>query len=1170
MEEARLLRAASLDDRYDLQHREVMLSGSQALVRLLLLQREVDRRAGLHTAGYVSGYRGSPLGGFDTALWKSAKALKTADVVFQPGVNEDLAATAIWGTQQLQQLGPARVDAVFALWYGKGPGVDRSGDAIKHGHYAGTHPLGGVLVVFGDDHPGKSSTIAHHSEQALAANNVPTLYPADVGEIVRFGLLGYALSRYSGCWVGMKVVNETVEQTTVVSLDLDALHIERPQRDDLLPSEGVHYRGVYSPGLDEAILLRHRLPLVHRFARANGVDRITLGASGRFGIVTAGKAHQDVIQALGYLGIDDQRAGQLGLAVYKVGLIWPLEPTGLRAFAQGRQELFFVEEKQAFVEPQAAACLYNDAARPRIVGKNDEHQQALLASDQQLEPIDVALAIASRLRANGLADAALEERVQSLRAYRSALTAIVADTGRRLPYFCSGCPHNTSTAVPDGSVAMAGIGCHGMAMWAKPRTLVSTQMGGEGLNWVGMHHFSKAGHVFQNLGDGTYYHSGLLAIRAAVASGANITYKILYNDAVAMTGGQPVDGPLSVGAMAQQVLHEGVKRVVVVSDQPAGYCTDSGLPSGVQVRHRDHLDEVQRELRDTAGCTVLIFEQTCAAEKRRRRKKGELIDPDKRLFINSAVCEGCGDCGVRSGCVSLDPKETALGRKRAINQASCNKDYSCANGFCPSFVGVRGGRLRRPSVTAIGDERLASVPVPERLPVPEAGFGLMIAGIGGTGVITVGAILAMAAHLEGMVPSVYDMTGLSQKNGAVYSHLRVAPAGGAVASPRLGLGDASLVLAFDLIAALGDESYRTLDGEKTCFLGNDRVAPTAAFVTQADARVDAGLLKSKVSAKLPPHRVHYADATRWATLLCGDPVGANLMMVGMAAQRGWLPMGVEAIERAIELNGVQVPLNLRAFRLGRLCVHDASAVEQAIHRCGDGAIASLEPAPESLADIVEHRSKLLTDYQDSRYAQRYRALVERAAEAEQGLAPGSDRLAKAVAVGFSKLLAYKDEYEVARLYSAPEFLAELRAEFEGDLRLSVYLAPPLFARKDPTTGHLVKREYGGWVLKAMRVLAKLKRLRGSPFDVFGYARERREERELVDEYEATLGRLLNQLRGDQLEAVVQLAQLPEQIRGYGHVKAVHLERMRAERARLLGQIEGVETGNSASGLSRRA
>ncbi len=1146
------LRQVSLDDRYQVTGEPVLLSGSQALVRLLLLQRELDRRAGLNTAGYVSGYRGSPLGGLDLALWKASRELAGANVVFSPGVNEDLAATAINGTQQLKIVKDPTVDGVFGMWYGKGPGVDRSGDPLKHGNYAGTHPNGGVLAVFGDDHPGKSSTVAHHSEQAMAAHSIPVLYPAHVGEFVEYGLLGYALSRYSGCWVGYKVVNETVEQTATVAFDVDAFRVERPDASDLSPPEGVHFRGSFAPLQDEIILMRHKLPRVRRFARANRIDRVSFGAGGRFGIVTAGKAHQDTLQALGYLGIDEARACALGVAVYKVGMIWPLEPDGLREFAAGRVELMFVEEKAAFVEPQAAAALYNDTARPRIVGKFDDAGTALLPQELTLEPIDIALAIAARLQANGIWDGALDERLAATRSYRGALLAVAGSGARRLPFFCSGCPHNTSTNVPAGSMAISGIGCHGMAIWAKPgTTLMGTQMGGEGMNWVGLAKFTRTPHMFQNLGDGTYFHSGLLAVRAAVAAGVNITYKILFNDAVAMTGGQPVDGPISPGAIAHQVLHEGVKKVVLVTDDPSRYDAAANLPVGVAVVHRDQLDAVQRELREIPGCTVIVYEQTCAAEKRRRRKRGVFPDPDQRMFINDAVCEGCGDCSVQSSCVSIEPLETPLGRKRRINQSTCNKDFSCVKGFCPSFVTVRGATPRRPKGVAVGGaaDPFAALPLPP-VAALDGGYGVMVAGIGGTGVITVGAVLAMAAHLERMSASAYDMTGLSQKNGAVYSHLRFAPGGTAIASQRIGLGEASLVLGFDMVAALGDESFRTLDTARSRFLGNERVQPTAAINFNPDDVVDTGLLQRKVREKVAPERIGYVDATGLATALCGDTIATNLFMVGVAAQRGWLPVSVAAIERAIELNAVQVELNKRAFSFGRLWVHDPTAVAALM---GRNAPAPTQAVPQRLGELVAARVALLTAWQDERHAQRYRALVDRVVEAERRAVPGSEALALAVARNFARLMAYKDEYEVARLYSDPAFLDRLRDEFDGEPRLSFNLAPPLFARKDPRTGHLLKREYGSWMLGAFRVLARLKFLRGGALDPFGRTAERRMERALIDEYESTIGGLLDRLGTDTIEDAVSIASLPDTVRGFGHVKLANVEKMRAQREALLAR-----------------
>ncbi len=1177
------LREVSLDDKFTLKQGRVLISGNQALVRLLLLRRELDRKLGLNTAGFVSGYRGSPLGGLDLALWAAKQRLDEAQVVFAPGVNEDLAATAVWGTQQLKQIQDPTVDGVFAMWYGKGPGVDRAGDPIKHGNYSGTHAHGGVLAVFGDDHPGKSSTIAHHSEQMMAGHSIPVLYPSGVGEFITFGLLGYELSRYSGCWVGMKVVNETIEQTATIDFDIAGFRVEKPDRADLMPPEGVNYRGGYAPLQDESILVRSKLPLAQRFARANRIDRVVLGdgtanatsdesSLTRFGLVTAGKAFQDTMQALRYLGIDDTRARALGIALYKVGMIWPLEPAGMTEFALGKDELFFVEEKAAFLEPQAAAVLYNLPRRPRIVGKTDENGASLVSLEMLLEPVDIAIALASRLKFNGIWDNDLEARLQATQSYRRALLAVSVSGVRRLPYFCSGCPHNTSTNVPQGSMAISGIGCHGMAIWAKPgTTIVGTQMGGEGMNWVGLHRFTKTKHMFQNLGDGTYYHSGLLAIRGAVASGANITYKILFNDAVAMTGGQPIDGPISVGEIAHQVLHEGVRKVMLVSDDPGRYDTTSGLPQGLKVVHRDELDRVQRELREIEGCTVMIYEQTCAAEKRRRRKRGKFADPEKRMFINESVCEGCGDCSTQSGCVSIEPKETTLGRKRRINQSNCNKDYSCVKGFCPSFVTVYGGQPKKPQAVSFNGEAAArlfdGLPTPAVAALQDGGFGVMISGIGGTGVITVGAVLAMAAHLEGRAASAYDMTGLSQKNGSVYSHLRIAETQAGICSQRLGLGEAGLVLGFDMVSALADESFRTIAAERSHFLANERIQPMATLNFNPDERVDTGLLQRKVREKLAEDRIAYVDATGIALALCGDSIATNLFMVGVAAQLGWLPVSIAAIERAIELNGIQIELNKRAFAFGRVWANDPARIRDLL-----GASA---PTPQTLAaqsfdEVFSERRKLLTEYQNSAYAQRYASLVQEVAQVEERLRPGRRELSICVARNAAKLMAYKDEYEVARLYSDPAFMARLKGEFDGELRLAFNLAPPMFAKRDPQTGHLLKREYGPWMFKAFGVLARFRFLRGGAFDLFGRTQERRTERALVNEYAQTIRELLPKLNARNFEAALKIAELPEKIRGFGHVKEKSVLAAAELRGQLLAEFAQADKVIKISEVQRAA
>ena len=1151
----------TLDEKYTKGEGRILINGTQALVRTLLLQRELDQRAGLNTAGFVSGYRGSPLGTFDMAMWRAKEHLERAQVTFQPGVNEELAATAIWGTQQLDNLPGARVDGVYGMWYGKGPGVDRCGDVFKHANHQGAHPRGGVLVVCGDDHPGKSSTVAHQSEQALSASLIPCLYPASVQEFIEFGLKGWALSRYSGLWVGFKVVNETIEQTCTVDLARPSICL--PDKGELAEA-ATSAMGYVPPIQREIAVRRKRLPLVHRFVRANGLDRKILGDDNApLGIVATGKAYQDVLQAFQLLGMDTGRAERLGIAVYKVGCIWPLEPTGISEFASGRKELLFVEEKAAFVELQAAEILYNAPVRPVITGKRDPEGRALLPAEVPLEPGIVARAIVARLEALGRADDELRTFLANID--QGVAPASGPPQATRIPYFCSGCPHNTSTKLPEGSFGMAGIGCHGMAVFARQDTMFPGQMGGEGANWIGLSRYTKTPHVFQNLGDGTYYHSGHLAIRAAVAAGINITYKILYNEAVAMTGGQPVDGPISVAEISHQVVHEGVKKCVVVTDNPAAYDSAAGLAAGVEVRHRDDLESIQREFREIPGCTVIIYVQTCAAEKRRLRKRRRMVDPSKRLFINDAVCEGCGDCSVQSTCVSIQPLPTEFGLKRRIDQSSCNKDYSCAKGFCPSFVTVLGGRPSRPGSDAITGPLAADLPSPPAEPsgeIERRGYNVMIAGVGGTGVITVGAVLAMAAHLEGKACSVYDMTGLSQKNGAVYGHLRIARMPSALAAQRLGIGDADLVLGFDLVAALSGDALPTYRKGRTRVVGDARVTPTAAFQFNPDGKADGRILQSRLGVLAGEERCEFIDATGMAVALCGDTIAANFFVVGFALQKGLLPLGAEAIEKALELNGVAVDLNRRALRLGRLWAHDADRIRGVLSDSAAGLLADL-PADQELNTLVATRKAFLTAYQDKDYARRYEALVERVRAAEQAMGGGSDELAKAVARYYAKLLAYKDEYEVGRLYADPAFLQKLEQQFEPGYKLRFNLAPPILGQRDPVTGHLRKREFGAWVLPVFRVLAKLRILRGTRLDIFGYFPERRRERKLIAEYEELVARILSELGSSNYAIAVELASIPEKIRGFGHVKERALVQAREQQERLMRRFEDA----SAKGLA---
>ena len=1140
------LAAVSLDDKYALESGRVFLTGTQALVRLPMIQRQRDAAAGLNTACFISGYRGSPLGGFDRELWSARRFLETNQIHFQPGVNEDLAATAVWGSQQGDLFGDSNYDGVFAIWYGKGPGVDRSGDALKHGNAAGSSRHGGVLLLAGDDHTAKSSTSAHQSEYAFMDASIPTLNPAGVQEYLDLGLYGWAMSRYSGCWIGLKTISDTAESSASVYVDPARVPIVLPDEFEM-PEGGLNIRWPDTPLAQEERLHRHKLYAAVAFARANKLDKVVLDSpKRRFGIVTAGKSYLDVRQALDDLGIDEQMAADIGLSLYKVGLVWPLEREGIRRFAEGLEEILVVEEKRAVIENQLKEQLYNWRAdvRPRVIGKFDEDGEWILPSINELSPARIARVIAKRI-ARFHSSERIEKRLAFLADKEQTLTR--EPPLARVPYFCSGCPHNTSTPVPDGSRAIAGIGCHYMVLWMDRNTETFTQMGAEGVTWVGQAPFSKTRHVFTNLGDGTYFHSGILAVRACVAAGVNITYKILYNDAVAMTGGQPMDGPLDPAMITRQLYAEGVTRIVVVSDEPDKYPLGTEWAPGVTVEHRDRMDVLQRQLRETEGVTILVYDQTCAAEKRRRRKRGTYPDPPKRVFINELVCEGCGDCSVQSNCLSVVPVETEYGRKRAIDQSSCNKDYSCVNGFCPSFVTVHGGALRKHQASPVEAAAHARLPAPE-LPDLNEPYGILVTGVGGTGVVTIGALLAMAAHIEGKGCSVLDMTGLAQKGGAVVSHVRLAPRPEDLHSVRISAGSAKLVLGCDLVVAAGFESLSKVTAGETRVVVNSQETITGDFTRNPDYHFPGRELHRMIVEATGERAAEFLDATRLATALIGDSIATNLFMMGYAWQKGLVPVSEAALMQAVELNGVAVDKNKQAFAWGRAAAHDLAAVEAAAAPEHEVRAHHLS---QSLEELVDRRVVFLTAYQDAAYAGRYRDLVERVRRAETEKAPGQSGLATAVARYYFKLLAYKDEYEVARLYSDPGFRESLHDQFEGDFKLQIHLAPPLTAQGDPESGHLKKRAYGPWVFHLFRLLAGLKPLRGTAFDPFGYTADRRRERQLIGDYEALIVELLAGLDHDNHGLAVELAAIPEQIRGYGHVKDAHLKDAKAREAQLL-------------------
>ncbi|MDP3816518.1 indolepyruvate ferredoxin oxidoreductase family protein [Pseudomonas sp.] len=1133
-----------LDDKYRLATGHLYLTGTQALTRLPMLQKQRDVAHGLNTACFISGYRGSPLGNLDKSLWDAKQYLKDNGIHFQPGVNEELAATSVWGSQQTSLFPGARYDGVFAMWYGKGPGVDRCGDVFKHGNSAGVSEHGGVLLLAGDDHGCKSSSIANQSEHAFIAASIPVLNPANVQEILDYGIIGWELSRYSGCWVALKTIAENVDSSAVVDVDPLRMQVRIPE-DFELPEDGVYIRWPDPPLAQEKRLNMYKIYAARAFARVNKLNQVLLDSPNpRLGIITTGKSYLDVRQALVDLGLDDELCAKVGLRVLKVGMSWPLEPVSVHEFAEGLDEILVVEEKRSIIEDQLTGQLYNwpVGKRPRVVGEFDETGVSLLPNLSELTPAMIARAIAKRL-APIYSSASIEERLAFLAAKEASLAAPKHSTVRT-PHFCSGCPHNTSTKLPEGSRAQGGIGCHYMTQWMDRNTDTFTQMGGEGATWIGQAPFTDTPHIFQNLGDGTYFHSGQLALRAAVASGVNITYKILYNDAVAMTGGQPIDGELRVDQLSQQVFAEGVKRIALVTDEPEKYPTRATFAPIVTFHHRRELDAVQRELREFKGCSVIIYDQTCAAEKRRRRKRGKLVDPQKRAFINPAVCEGCGDCSVKSNCLSVLPLETELGRKREIDQNSCNKDFSCVEGFCPSFVTVHGGSLRKPEAVGLSALFIA-LPEPAQ-PNLSRPWNILLPGVGGSGVTTVGALLGMAAHLEGKGCSVLDQAGLAQKFGPVITHIRIAAQQEDIFAVRIAAGETDLLLGCDLVVSASEEALAKLNENIAHAVINSHEAATAEFTRNPDAQVPGAAMREALIEAVGASKTHFVDATRLATRLLGDSIASNLFMLGFAYQKGLVPVSAEAIDRAIELNGVAVQLNQQAFLWGRRAAHDVGAVE----RLAKPVVADA-PRCESLEEILRFRVDFLTAYQNAAYAERYRALVERVRQADTS---ADQALSRAVARYYFKLLAYKDEYEVARLYSDGNFIQQLEAQFQGDYRLEFHLAPSWLSKRDAVTGEPRKRQFGPWMLKAFGLLAKFKFLRGMPLDLFGYSAERKLELELIADYERSLDYLLKELNADNYRSAVALAELPEQIRGYGHVKERSLAKVREQSEQLKARM----------------
>ncbi|MDX3928317.1 MAG: indolepyruvate ferredoxin oxidoreductase family protein [Shinella sp.] len=1138
----------SLEDKYTAESGRIFLSGIQALVRLPIVQMRRDHAAGLNTAAFISGYRGSPLGGYDQQLEKAEKHLAAHDVHFRGGVNEDLAATAIWGTQQLHLSPGARKDGVVGFWYGKGPGVDRCGDVFKHANAAGTSRHGGVLCFAGDDHSCKSSSIPHQSDHAFMSALMPVLYPSSIQEFVEYGLLGIAMSRYSGCWVGMKFISDTVETTATIDLAGEHRHFVLPQ-DFELPPDGLNLRWPDPPVVQDERLQTYKGYAAIAFARANRVNEVTHDAPrARFGIIASGKAYEDVLQALRELSLGPEEMAEIGMRVYKVRMPWPLEPEGVRLFSQGLEEVLVVEERREIIENQIKQQLFNwhPGERPRIVGKFDHRDHPFLPLSEALTVGMVARAIANRLLQFDF-DAGLKKTISEELDYllgreklRKGHVAPVA----RVPYFCSGCPHNTSTRVPEGSRAAAGIGCHFMVQWMDRNTQTFTHMGAEGVPWTGIAPFTDEKHLFVNLGDGTYYHSGILAIRQSVASGVNITYKLLYNDAVAMTGGQAVDGPLSPELVTKQLHDEGVAPIYLLSDRPEAY-PSAALAPGTRVLHRDELENVMLELREASGCSAIVYVQTCAAEKRRRRSRGLMEDPPVRLMINSAVCEGCGDCSTQSNCVSVEPLDTEMGRKRRINQSTCNKDYSCLKGFCPSFVTVEGGKLRK---RAAGRPDISALPEPDIVEIGDRSYNIAIAGIGGTGILTISAVLGMAAHLDGKAPMILDMAGLAQKGGAVMSHLRIGLHGQDVSSPRIVTGGADLLIAADSVVGASKDAITLCDNRRAFGVVNTRLTPVADFVRNRDFDFRTGAVEETIRRMLREGSC-FLDFTRIAEAAAGNAIATNILMTGFAWQRGLIPLSRQSIEQAIALNGVAVEASQAAFDWGRLIAHEPERALALVN----GGEKRIPPEAMSLDALVAHRCAHLTRYQNRALADRYRTLVEKVCNASQTAGAG-DVLARTVAHVYAQLLAYKDEYEVARLYCDPAFRVELQAQFQGDYRISFNLAPPFLSGTD-ATGRPRKRRFGRWMLPVFRMLAAMKGLRGTAFDIFGKTAERRMERRLIADYENLVATVQERLSPRNADAAVALLALYGDIRGFGPVKMAAAEKAHARERELLAAFE---------------
>ncbi|MDQ2092664.1 indolepyruvate ferredoxin oxidoreductase family protein [Rhodalgimonas zhirmunskyi] len=1120
----------TLQDRYDLEKRSVLLNGTQALVRLMLAQKMRDQEAGLNTAGYVTGYRGSPLGAVDMQMGRAEGILTEHDVKFEAGLNEDLAATAMWGSQQAELRGEGKFDGVFGLWYGKGPGVDRTGDVMRHANMAGSSKHGGVIMAMGDDHTGESSTVLHQSEWAMVDTYMPVVSPAGVQEILDYGIYAYGLSRFAGVWVGLKVMKDTIEATAVVDGDPHRVQLVEPEFE--MPEGGLNIRLVDDRIEQEARLIDYKRNAAEAYAHANKIDKRVWGKPGaKIGLVSHGKNWLDLEHALALLGIDEAEAERLGITTYKVGQVWPLDMRGFNEWADGLDLIIVVEEKRKLLEVQIKEALFDNRKGRRVYGwrKGTMTGEELFPVKWALDPVMIAEKLGNILIEEGRDTDGIKAGLAELTAVKSNDNA--EEIASRLAYFCSGCPHNTSTKVPEGSRAYAGIGCHFMVQWMERDTLGFTHMGGEGANWIGEAPFSKTEHVFQNLGDGTYNHSGLQAIRAAIAAGTNITYKVLFNDAVAMTGGQTHEGGLSAQQIARELKAFGIENVALVYDDKEGIDLSS-FPSNIEKHERAELDAVQKRYAKYKGVSAILYVQTCAAEKRRRRKRGTFPDIDKRVFINTDVCEGCGDCGVQSNCVSIVPVETELGRKRAIDQSSCNKDFSCLKGFCPSFVTLEGAQVRKEATTELD---LPNLPAPT-LPAINGTHNVVITGVGGTGVVTIGAVLAQAAQIDGLGAGMMEMAGLAQKGGAVHIHVRLAQKPEDITAVRVATGECDALIGGDLVVSAGAKTLGLTSTGRTGAVVNSHEIITGEFTRHTEFTIPTDRLELQLQARLR-EGLHLFDASELARISLGDSIFSNMMIFGGAWQAGLVPVSHEAITDAIRLNGAAVERNLRAFEIGRWAVLHPEEVAKLMQ-------PSVVQMPKTLDEKITYRADHLKAYQNGRLAKKYRKLVE---------GVGDARLKEAVAKGYHKVLAYKDEYEVARLHRETRKKAE--AQFEGDFKMSYHMAPPVLS-KEGSDGRPKKREFGPGMGRWLNLLARMKGLRGTAFDPFGRTEERKMERDLITQYEADMAEWLPRATSENMDHIVALAELPLSIRGFGPVKQANAEKAAKRREEILAVLKG--------------